>query len=148
MTKLLRALPTLAALLCTACVGPQVEYKTEFEVFIGGENEVCTDDRCGGEGIGQASIEIKEGEGELCYDLDLEDIPDPTAAHIHEGGLGENGPVVVDLEWDGAASGGSKCVDGLTQDVLRGIIENPRLRYLNVHSETYPDGAARGQFQT
>jgi hypothetical protein len=142
-----RALVLMVAAAMPACVGPQIEIKDEFEVFIGGENEICGTSRCGGEGIGQGSIELDVERGELCYDLDLQDIPDPTNAHIHEGGLQEEGPVVIDLEWDGDASGGAGCVD-VDPAVLRSLQENPRLRYLDVHSERYPDGAARGQFQT
>jgi hypothetical protein len=144
----LSALSLLLAIGCSACVGPQIELKTEFEVFIAGENEICGTERCGGEGIGQGSINFDVEAGELCYDLDIQDIPAPTEAHIHEGGLAETGPIVVDLGWSGSAAGGSACVSDIDPAVLRGIMENPRLRYLDVHSERYPEGAARGQFQT
>ena len=133
--------------LFVSCVGPQIELKEQHEVFIAGENEVCGTDACGGEGIGQGSIDLDIDGGELCYDLDLQDIPDPTAAHIHEGGLEDVGPIAIDLEWSGDPAGGEDCVD-VEPDVLRALQENPRLRYLDVHSETYPEGAARGQFQT
>src|SRR5688500_2584402 len=87
-----------------------------FEVFIGGENEVCaTGESCGGEGIGQASIDIEPESGELCYDLDLEDIPDPIAAHIHRAALQQTGDVAVDLGWEGSGPSASKCLVGLDQ---------------------------------
>lgn len=146
MKKLVWSLSGLIAI-PAACVGPQVELKTEYEVFIGGENQICGTDACGGQGIGQASVALEIEDGELCYDLDLQDIPDPTSAHIHEGGLEDEGPIVIDLKWTGDSTGGAGCVEA-SPGVLRSLQANPRLRYLDVHSERYPEGAARGQFQT
>jgi hypothetical protein len=121
----------------------------KFEVFIGGENEVCaTGESCGGDGIGQASLDIDPEAAELCYDLDLEDIPDPVAAHIHRGTLEQTGEVAVDLAWEGSGPGARKCLMDLDPGLLTDIVENPRLYYLNVHSEAFPDGAARGHLST
>ena len=138
---------SILALVLASCSGE--DDLGRFEVFIGGENEVCgAEETCGGEGIGQASLDIDPAAGEFCYDLDLEDIPDPIAAHIHRAALQQTGDVALDLEWEGSGPSASKCLTGLDQGLLTDIIEQPRLYYLNVHSERYPDGAARGHLST
>ena len=134
-------------LLLGACDGDDDLGK--FEVFVGGENEVCdAGGSCGGPGIGQASLDIDPEAGRLCYDLELEDIPGSTAAHIHSGALQQTGDVVVDLEWEPGASSGSKCLEDLDEGLLTDVVESPRLYYVNVHSERYPEGAARGHLTT
>lgn len=137
------------ALAAGGCVGPEIEIRSDFEIFVAGENEVCGDTRgCGSEGFGQISVQIDDEAGELCYDLELTDIPDSTAAHVHSGGLQDVGDIVIDLGWEKGAVEGGKCFEGLDPELLKEIRENPRLYYVNVHSEDFPDGAARGQFQT
>ena len=118
------------------------------EVFIAGENVVCGGGGCGGEGTGQATIDIDPEAGTLCYDLDLEDLPEPTAAHLHRGPLGAAGPVVLDLGWEGDERGGSRCLEDLDPGLLRTIVDDKRAHYLQVHSEAYPEGAARGHLST
>ena len=133
-------------MLSASCVAE--EDPGQVEVFVAGENVVCgAGDACGGDGIGQASLDIEPADGSLCYDVELENLPRPTAAHIHRGPLGEAGPVVLDLEW-GDERGGSKCLEGLEPALLRGIVEDKRGHYLQVHSEGYPEGAARGHLAT
>jgi len=66
-----------------------------------------------------------------------------TAAHIHEAGRGQNGPVAVALTktsnnmW--SVPPGTKLSDGQYQSYKAGHL------YVNVHSEAHKDGEIRGQ---
>jgi Cu/Zn superoxide dismutase len=71
-----------------------------------------------------------------------------TAAHIHQGGLGVNGPIVVPFT-NLPASGGSFTTTGsVTPAVIDSIVANPGGFYVNVHSATRPNGEIRGQLTT
>lgn len=96
------------------------------------------------DGIGSAEISISDEFNQICWDLnDIRGIGPITAAHIHSGVRGTNGPPVFTLR--PANEGGYKgCADGAewTQDRLEG---NPSAFYVNVHTAEYPAGAIRGQ---
>ncbi len=93
----------------------------------------------------------------LCYSLtvsgvQLVTVADGLAAHIHEGAMGENGPVVAAL----AGPEGSDAADCLTEGeegkfptgetgIVQRILTNPEDFYVNVHNPQYPNGAIRGQ---
>jgi hypothetical protein len=47
------------------------------------------------DGSGTATLRIKPSKGQICYTLDVHDIAQATAAHIHVGDAGVAGPVVV-----------------------------------------------------
>jgi len=99
----------------------------------------------------------------LCYVLTVNRIAQATAAHIHEGAEGENGPVVVTL---GAPADGNSA-DCIAEDrvlpngtaafaqdaqgnrltTVAEILANPEDYYVNVHNERYPGGAIRGQLE-
>jgi hypothetical protein len=74
-------------------------------------------------------------------------------AHIHPGGMGVNGPVVVStgltatipLPLSGPATDFS--VSGIPVDpaLAQAIINNPGAYYFNLHTPTNPGGVARGQ---
>ncbi len=95
------------------------------------------------DGTGVANVFL-ETDGSICYDfIGIDGIDTPTAAHIHEGGESEAGPVVLPLETPTEGSLDA-CVEG--QAELSGrIAENPAGFYVNVHNEEFPDGALRGQ---
>lgn len=95
------------------------------------------------DGSGTANLTLNQGQGEICYRLEVSDIQAATAAHIHIGVAGENGPVVVGL---GAPTSGtsSGCVD-VDPALVRRIMQNPDSFYVNVHNSEYPSGALRGQ---
>jgi hypothetical protein len=96
--------------------------------------------------------------GMVSYNLRYEDIGEPpgtnepaTAAHIHFGDPGEDGPVVVTLfglpdEQAAVASLRSICVD--VPPVVSVLLNaDPRDFYVDVHSEDFPEGAIRGQLR-
>jgi hypothetical protein len=118
-----------------------------FAVLLGG-HEVSDDGQANvGEpnGVGSATILI-DGTT-LCFGLTVNNLDQPTAAHIHRGVAGVNGPIVVPLtppaEGDPGAS--SACIPEGDPELLREIRANPGRFYVNVHTEQFPAGAIRGQ---
>lgn len=92
------------------------------------------------------------------WSLEVEDITDVTAAHIHLGQPGENGPVLVPLftgppkegDFSGTLAEGTlsaaniEPVEGMTVEQVIGAIQSGGT-YVNVHTEQNPDGEIRGQ---
>lgn len=107
---------------------------------LNGMNEVPPGDP---DGFGFARVNINLDTEELCYRLSVANIDPATASHIHIGGAGAAGPVVVPLTapTDGFAKG-CVSVDG---QLLADILNNPGGYYVNVHNAAYPPGAVRGQ---
>lgn len=87
---------------------------------------------------GSAAITLNQGQGEICFDLEISDVTNPLAAHIHEAPVGVNGPVVVTL----AVTDGCVSAD---KDLIKEIRKDPADYYVNVHNATAPAGAVRGQ---
>ncbi len=84
----------------------------------------------------------------LCWGLQVFKIGNPTAAHIHQGGVAvANGPIKVPLSptpTSGLAGASSGCVT-LTTTLANQIKANPAGYYVNVHNSAFPGGAIRGQ---
>lgn len=96
------------------------------------------------DGSGSATVRIDPlASGRVCYDLSVTGIAPATAAHIHRGGLGVPGPVVVPLTAPTAGSS-SGCAD-VAAALGAEILAAPAGFYVNVHNPAYPDGAVRGQ---
>ncbi len=134
--------------------------------FAGHTNTVLNADLDGraevGTGTNNAIVGDPNGRGEvyvfgidgdpntLCYVLLVDKIEPATAAHIHEGAAGTNGPPVANL----AAPFDGDAADCLTEgetgkfptgEKVADILANPADYYVNVHNATYPGGAIRGQ---
>src|SRR5262245_61266964 len=94
-------------------------------------------------GGGTAQVTLNPDKNEVCYDLTVTKVDGATAAHIHEGAVGKDGPVKVpfDALKDGATKG-CKTVDAA---VVQEIMANPANYYVNVHNAAHPKGAVRGQ---
>ena len=126
---------------------------TVLESKLTGNKEVTESGRTGvGDPNGRGRVKVFGIDGDdktLCYVLTVNRIKPATAAHIHEGRPGENGPVVANLAApaDGDAADcltegeEGKFVDGQT---VREILNHPRRYYVNVHNEPFPNGAVRG----
>ncbi len=97
------------------------------------------------DGTGTAKVTADATTNQVCYDLTAQAIARPTAAHLHEGALGVDGPVRVtfDAPADGKSSG---CVK-VERTLAAAVIANPANFYVNVHNAEYPKGAIRGQLK-
>jgi len=110
---------------------------------------------------GWATFHINDDGQSISYVLWINAINNPIAAHIHLGGVGVNGPVVVTLyssKSAGAVSGVlssgtvtaadlSGPLKGMTMDKLFAAMKNGNA-YTNVHTVKHPGGEARGQIRS
>jgi hypothetical protein len=102
----------------------------------------------------------KDGK-ELSYKLDVKNIKNPTAAHIHRGMKGKNGPPLANLftgpkkegKFSGKLSEGTITAKDLSGDLmgksledLEQLIKSGEI-YVNVHTDAKPDGEIRGQIK-
>jgi len=127
----------LVALL--AGCGGATSSKVERSAVMRGAVEVPPGDP---DGSGQVVIELDAEAGKVCWSLSTNGIEPPSVAHIHRGPRGEAGPPVVTWALEGPT--GEGCVE-VGRSLIRDIVDNPRGYYVNVHNETHPDGALRGQ---
>ncbi len=101
-----------------------------------------------------------DGKG-LTYKLDVEGIENVTAAHIHIGKKGKNGPPVAPLFGGPKKEGsytGTLSEGTITEKDLVGPLAGKTMKdlhkamhkgelYVNVHTDKYPDGELRGQIK-
>ena len=111
-----------------------------FSATLSGASEVPPADP---DGWGRAKITINDAANTICTDLEVRDIGDVTAAHIHRGAPGENGPPVVTL--DSPDDNDSDDCDTKDDALVDEIRRNPGAFYVNVHTSAHPNGAIRGQ---
>ncbi|MGH2538868.1 MAG: CHRD domain-containing protein [Candidatus Promineifilaceae bacterium] len=98
------------------------------------------------DGSGTAAISLNQGQGEVCFTIQVADITLPAAAaHIHVGPAGVAGPVVVTLSPPDADGFSSGCVSDVDAELIKAIRQNPEQYYVNVHTSDFPAGAVRGQ---
>lgn len=95
------------------------------------------------DGSGWAVLTLNHEKGEVCYDITVKDIQDPTAAHIHLGAADASGAVKVAFKKsaEGAWKGCATADKALLNDIMR----SPGNFYVNVHNAEFPNGAVRGQ---
>ncbi len=93
-------------------------------------------------GSGSGSFRVAE-DGTISGSVTTKDVQG-TMAHIHRGGKGANGPVIVPLDKNGDAytvPAGRKLTPAQIQDLKAGNL------YVNVHTNRYKGGEVRGQLQ-
>jgi len=118
----------------------------------------ATSNKLAGDPNGRGELYVFGIDGDpktLCYVLTVDKIEPATAAHVHEGAAGTNGPVVVNLArpTDGNAADclteGEILPSGAaafpTGETVAEILANPAAYYGNVHNAEFPGGAIRGQ---
>jgi hypothetical protein len=109
---------------------------------------------------GDATFTLSKDGKSLSYNVTVSDIENVTAAHIHLGKKGVNGPPVALItnekragKFSGTLAEGTitekelmgslmgKSVKDLVKDIKKGHA------YVNVHTDKYPDGEIRGQIK-
>jgi hypothetical protein len=94
-----------------------------------------------GDPDGAGTAEVKINGKSVCWEIKASKVTTLTAAHIHKGGMGVAGPVVVPF---GGAFKSKGCMN-TTAAIAGAIKKNPAAYYVNVHNAKYPGGALRGQ---
>lgn len=121
---------------------PQPVMQT-YEVQLEGAQEVPMVDT---QQSAMASVTINETDMMVMAEMDLSDVTGVSGAHIHAGEVGTNGPVAFgfsDDNEDGIWEIESEDITEAQHDAL--LAGN---WYVNVHTESYPDGELRGQILT
>jgi hypothetical protein len=91
--------------------------------------------------LGKGTSTITISGTQVCWKSTFAGIDKPTASHIHKGGAGVSGPVLVPL---GAAFKPAGCTKAPLA-VTNAIVAHPSLYYVNIHTAKNPAGAIRGQ---
>jgi hypothetical protein len=94
-----------------------------------------------GDPDGSGTAEVKINGKSVCWEIKASKVAAATAAHIHKGGPGVAGPVVVPF---GGAYKAKGCTT-TTAAVAAAIRKSPSAYYVNLHNAKYPGGALRGQ---
>jgi len=118
--------------------------KVFFAVMTGGK-EVKAGESAGdpdGRGAFSATLDGRT----LCYGIQVKNIANPVAAHIHTGGPTDRGAVVVPLKQPAKGDPGAsaQCVR-VPRSRAASLNANAGNFYVNVHTAGLPNGADRGQ---
>jgi hypothetical protein len=135
VTRFTRRLLSLTAIGLLAIAVPA--YAAGWAVSLAGKHEVPANNSAG-KGSGEISV---MPDGSVSGTITVSDMT-PTAAHIHDGAAGVNGPVIIKLDRTAtgfAVPAGAKFTDEQLAKVKAGNT------YINVHSEAFPPGEIRGQ---
>jgi CHRD domain len=97
----------------------------------------------GASGSGTASLTIRIGLARLCHTLTVSGLTNVSAAHIH---LVSTGAVVVPLTTP--TTGTSSGCATVERSLLQQIVRNPAAYYVNVHTQTFPNGQVQGTLST
>jgi CHRD domain len=93
---------------------------------------------------GTGTAEVKITGRRVCWEIKVARVQTIVAAHIHKGGPGVAGPVVVPFGKVFKAKG---CTT-TTAAIAAAIAKSPSAYYVNVHNAKYPGGALRGQLRS
>ena len=138
MTKIRKTL-LAAAVLAIGAGGSSIAFAADVKVNLTGANEVPPVKTSA---TGEGMISIAD-DGAVSGSVATKGIQG-TAAHIHVGAAGKNGPVAVPFTKDGdtyKAPAGAK----LNADQMKAFKSGEL--YVNVHSAAHPDGEIRGQLK-
>jgi hypothetical protein len=142
-TRVFAAVPVAAialAILAVATTGSASAGGRPLHADLSGANEVPP----ASTGSGTADLRLNQGRGEICLEVETQNISAPILQHIHRGVAGTNGPIVVDFS--SLLPGGDGCVDA-ARALVKEIRQNPEGFYFNVHTVEFPGGAVRGQLE-
>jgi hypothetical protein len=133
----------------TSTMAQQQEQK--FTATLSGQEEVPPTNS---QATGMAEVTVTGNNAQ--YSVNATNMQGVTAGHIHSGGQGENGPIVVTLFKNESPTNEVSETGSITADKLEGPMAGKQLAdlvtamtngetYVNVHTEQNPNGEIRGQ---
>jgi len=147
---------TILLVLCLASLG--IAAGEPFKASLSGSDEIIS---VSTPAKGEATFELDKTGKALRYKVTVSDIENVTAAHVHKGVKGKEGPPVAVINIEGKREGkfsGTLANGTITDKDLIGPMKGGPLRdlvkeieaggiYVNVHTAKYPGGEIRGQLQ-
>ena len=94
--------------------------------------------------VATGSARLELGGASIRFHIRTARLGKVVATHLHQGGVGVNGPMVIELNpgFTGEVMDGSIPVDS---DLSARILAKPSQYYVKLHSLKFPGGAIRGQ---
>jgi hypothetical protein len=142
-TRMFRRLAVTVCLASLACAAAFAQGGKPLNADLDGDVEVPVIGDL--DATGHATLRLNSGQGTVCYNITVQNVDPILAAHIHIGGPGVPGPIIVHLPPVGGVLSG--CTIGVARDVIKDIRKNPGDYYVNVHNAPFLGGAARGQLE-
>jgi hypothetical protein len=110
---------------------------------------------------GEIKFKLSKDGKQLSYKLQVKNIENPNAAHIHLGKKGKTGPPIANLftgpkkegKFSGDLSEGTITAENLSGELMgKSLADLVQLiksgdAYVNVHTDAHPDGEIRGQIK-
>jgi len=137
----------MVLLIFTGCSAPQNVVSTAPTIGEGSGTFVATltPEGTNTHGSGTARLLLNPDQQTVCSVIRVTGITLPaTAAHIHRGAAGINGPIVVPLPAPNGAGVSTGCTHA-SRTLIAAIMQHPASYYVNIHNAPYPEGAVRGQ---
>jgi hypothetical protein len=98
-----------------------------------------------GDGSGTVDLKLKKKKKQVCFNITFQGLSSATtAAHIHKGDPGVNGPIEVGLFEGSVTSPVKDCVDA-EKKLIKKVGKKPGDYYVNVHTANNVAGEIRGQ---
>jgi hypothetical protein len=159
MSVMVLAGAILSVLLLNAASGLTTYVFAEpFTALMSGDQEVPPVDTTA---VGKTIFRTKNNDTWIDYKVNITGFSNASAAHIHMAKVGANGDVIVDLLTDKKKNPtklGMAIRGNITDSSLTGPMQGKTLAdlisainngdtYVNVHTQTHPDGEIRGQIQ-
>ncbi len=94
---------------------------------------------------GWADVAVIAERNEVCVEILLRDLDQPSAAHLHEGAAGQSGEVVLALPAPTEGDGSVEACVTAAPKVIDRLLADLSAFYVNIHSVAAPEGALRGQ---
>jgi CHRD domain-containing protein len=149
----IRAITTALAIvgITSGLTNSVVAQEQKFVATLSGQEEVPPTNS---QATGMAEFTVTGENAE--YSVNASNIQGVTAGHIHSGGQGENGPIVVTLFKNDSPTNEVSETGSITADKLEGPMAGKQLTdlitamsngetYVNIHTEQNPNGEIRGQ---
>ena len=139
----MRTMLVLTAVAALVLAAPASGKVKRLEANMSGVQETPTADP---DGTGTAKLRLDRARKRVCFTIRVKNIDDVLAAHIHKGGPGVMGSIVVPLiESPQSGTKFTGCEKHVARKLIKAILRHPRRYYVNVHTMDFPGGAVRGQ---